>query len=141
MTSTARGDALYGAWLCGACLGAVTMSLHHKLCHVLGGAFDLPHADTDAVVPPYAADCNRAAAPDAPARVARALGASSAPAALQALGRSLGLPGSLAELGLTEADVERAVALATVDPYATPAPVTGDGIRTLLLAALRGEDV
>jgi hypothetical protein len=50
-------------------------------------------------------------------------------------------PGSLAELGLTEADVERAVALATVDPYANPAPVTGDGIRTLLLAALRGEDV
>jgi alcohol dehydrogenase class IV len=55
--------------------------------------------------------------------------------------RSLGIPGSLAELGLTEADVERAVALATVDPYANPAPVTGDGIRTLLLAALRGEDV
>jgi len=72
---------------------------------------------------------------------ARALGASSAPAALLALERSLGIPGSLAELGLTEADVERAVALATVDPYANPAPVTGDGIRTLLLGALRGEDV
>jgi maleylacetate reductase len=46
----ARHDALYGAWLCGTCLGAVGMSLHHKLCHVLGGSFDLPHAETHAIV-------------------------------------------------------------------------------------------
>ena len=45
----ARGDALYGAWLCGLCLGAASMALHHKLAHVLGGSFDLPHAETHAV--------------------------------------------------------------------------------------------
>ncbi|NJO32540.1 MAG: maleylacetate reductase, partial [Rhodospirillales bacterium] len=50
----ARTDALYGAWLCGACLGQVSMALHHKLCHVLGGAFDLPHAQTHAIILPHA---------------------------------------------------------------------------------------
>ena len=50
--------AQYGAWLCGMCLGAASMALHHKLCHVLGGAFDLPHAETHAVVLPYAAAYN-----------------------------------------------------------------------------------
>src|SRR4051812_240913 len=71
----ARSDALYGAWLCGTCLGAVGMALHHKLCHVLGGMFDLPHAETHAVVLPHAVAYNAPATPDAVARVARALGA------------------------------------------------------------------
>jgi len=30
-------ESVYGAWLCGTCLGSVGMALHHKLCHVLGG--------------------------------------------------------------------------------------------------------
>lgn len=37
-SKSARSAALYGAWLCGTCLGNVGMSLHHKLCHTLGGA-------------------------------------------------------------------------------------------------------
>ena len=72
---TARAEAHYGAWLCGMCLGAVGMALHHKLCHVLGGAFDLPHAETHAIVLPHAVAYNAPAAPEAMARIARALGA------------------------------------------------------------------
>jgi maleylacetate reductase len=71
----ARQDALYGAWLSGTYLGAVGMSLHHKLCHVLGGSFDLPHAQTHAIVLPHATAYNAAAAPEAMMRIARALGA------------------------------------------------------------------
>ena len=71
----ARTDALYGAWLCGCCLGAVGMALHHKLCHTLGGAFNLPHAETHAVMLPHAAAYNASAEPQAMARIARALGA------------------------------------------------------------------
>ncbi|MFX7739784.1 iron-containing alcohol dehydrogenase, partial [Acinetobacter baumannii] len=74
----ARADALYGAWLCGSCLGSVGMALHHKLCHTLGGSFDLPHAETHTVVLPHAAAYNAAAAPDALARVAKALGVTDA---------------------------------------------------------------
>ena len=74
----ARSDALYGAWLCGACLGAVGMALHHKLCHTIGGTFDLPHAETHTVVLPHAIAYNAASAPQAMARIARALGAGDA---------------------------------------------------------------
>ena len=58
----ARGETLYGAWLCGTVLGQVGMALHHKLCHTLGGSFDLPHAETHAVILPHAIAYNAAAA-------------------------------------------------------------------------------
>ena len=61
----ARADALYGAWLCGTALAAVSMGLHHKPGHTLGGSFGLPHADVHTVVLPHAAAFNREAAPDA----------------------------------------------------------------------------
>ena len=73
-----RGEALYGAWLAGSVLGITSMGLHHKLCHALGGAFDLPHAQTHAVMLPYVAAYNACAAAPAMARVARALGATRA---------------------------------------------------------------
>ena len=73
---------LSGAWLCGTCLGAVTMALHHKLCHILGGSFGLPHAATHAVVLPHAAAYNAAAAPEAMARLSRALQVEDAPRGL-----------------------------------------------------------
>ncbi len=69
----ARTRAQYGAWLCGMCLGSSAMALHHKLCHVLGGTFDLPHAETHAILLPHATAYNAEAAPDAMARIARAL--------------------------------------------------------------------
>src|SRR5260370_14506508 len=69
----ARADALFGAWVCGTCLGAVGMALHHKLCHTLGGGFDLPHADTHTVVLPHVVAYNASAASDVLGRAARAL--------------------------------------------------------------------
>src|SRR5207249_12086098 len=68
----ARGKLLYGAWLAGSVLGSVGMALHHKLCHTLGGSFNLPHAQTHAVMLPHVLAYNAKAAPDAMARVARA---------------------------------------------------------------------
>src|SRR6202162_5263215 len=100
-----RRDPLYGAWLCGTCLGAVGMSLHHKLCHVLGGSFDLPHALTHAIVLPHVAAYNAVAAPEAMVRIARALGASDAARALHGLAQRLGLPKTLAEIGMPESGI------------------------------------
>jgi maleylacetate reductase len=77
----ARTDALYGAWLAGCTISTTSVALHHKLCHVLGG-FGLPHAETHAIVLPHALAYNRAAAPQAMQRIARALGADDAPSAL-----------------------------------------------------------
>ena len=91
----ARSDALYGAWLCGAVLGHVAMGLHHKLCHTLGGSFNLPHAEVHTVVLPHALAYNAAHAPDAMRRIARALGAHDAATGLHDFGRRLGAPLSL----------------------------------------------
>jgi maleylacetate reductase len=136
-----RSDALYGAWLCGATLGATTMSLHHKLCHTLDGTFNLPHAETHTVVLPYALAYNAPSAPGAIEALRRVTGAEDPAAQLRELSLKLGAPASLRELGLTEENVETAVDLATRNPYANPREITAEGIRRLLTAALNGDPV
>ncbi|WP_053852253.1 maleylacetate reductase [Streptomyces sp. NRRL B-24085] len=134
----ARGRALYAAWLCGTCLGATTMGLHHKLCHVLGGTFGLPHAETHTIVLPYALAYNAPAAPDALTALGRALDADDPPGTLWDLAGRLGAPRSLAELGLDETDLAEAAVQVAGQPYANPRPVTVDGVRAVLRAAHEG---
>jgi alcohol dehydrogenase class IV len=134
----ARTDALYGAWLAGVSLGAVGMALHHKLCHTLGGTWNLPHAETHAIVLPHAARYNRDAAPEAMARIARALGAKDAPGGLYDLEMKLGLKMKLADLGMQEADLERAAKIATEAPYPNPAAIEYADVLELLQNAFAG---
>ncbi len=134
----ARGTALYGAWLAGVCLGAVGMALHHKLCHTLGGTFDLPHAETHTIVLPHATAYNAPAAPDAMMRVARALGAQDAASGLQALARSLGAPMALKDLGMPESGIDRAADLAVKNPYWNPRAIERAAIRSLIARAWAG---
>jgi maleylacetate reductase len=136
----ARTRALYGAWLCGACLGNVTMSLHHKLCHALGGAFDLPHAETHAVVLPYVVAYNTPGAAAAVSALGAALEADDPASALWRLGQALGAPPSLAALGLAKPDIDVVASLAVANPYANPVPVTEEGVREILLAAYAGAE-
>lgn len=135
----ARADAQYGAWLCGACLGAVGMALHHKVCHVLGGAFDLRHAETHTVMLPHATAYNADAAPDAMRRIARALGAEVAATGLFALTRSLGTPAGLRDLGMPEAGIGQAVELVMQDQYWNPRPLERDTLRAMLCRAWAGD--
>jgi maleylacetate reductase len=134
----ARSGALYGAWLGGVSLGAVGMALHHKLCHTLGGTFNLPHSETHTVVLPYAVAYNAPAVPDAMEHVTRALGARSAAAGLYDLAASLGAPVSLRDLGMTRDQLDRAADLAVQNAYHNPRPITRDGIRDLLEQAFEG---
>jgi len=133
-----RSDLLYGAWLAGAALGAVGMSIHHKLCHTLGGSFNLPHSDVHTVILPHAAAYNRAAAPDAMARAAAALSVSDAPLGIWELEKSLGAPLTLKEIGMKEVDLDRAARLATERPYYNPRPIELGAIRALLDNAFHG---
>ncbi|CCH31963.1 maleylacetate reductase [Actinosynnema sp. NPDC047251] len=135
----ARTAALYGSWLCGACLGATTMSLHHKLCHALGGTLDLPHAPTHTVVLPHVLAYNQDAAPDAVDALSRAWSTRDPARRLWDLAGELGAPRSLRELGMAESDIGRIAEQALRDPYANPAPVTYEGVAELLRAAWRGE--
>ncbi|HWM59164.1 MAG TPA: maleylacetate reductase [Pseudonocardia sp.] len=135
----ARSMAQYGAWLCGACLGATTMSLHHKLCHALGGTLDLPHAPTHTVVLPHALAFNQPAAPQAVAALSRALGGAGDPAhRLWQLAGELGAPRSLRDLGMAEADIGRIVDEVVAQPYANPVEITTDGVTRLLRTAWAG---
>jgi maleylacetate reductase len=138
----ARAEALYGAWLCGTCLGATTTGLHHKLCHALGGALDLPHAETHAVVLPYVLAYNASAdnAPAAMVALSRALGTDDPIGALRRLTADLGGPTSLAELGMPESAVDSVAEVVAGSPFPNPRPVTRDAVAGLLRDALRGRN-
>lgn len=140
----ARGDALYGAWLCGTVLGNVGMALHHKLCHTLGGSFNLPHAEVHTVILPQALAFNAVAAPGAMARIERAMGTTdrvSAAAALFDLARENGAPVALKDIGMREGDLDRAAEIAVSNPYWNPRPFGAAqrmNIRDLLQRAFDG---
>jgi alcohol dehydrogenase class IV len=134
----ARNGAQYGAWLCGICLNAVSMALHHKLCHVLGGSFDLPHAETHTIVLPHATAYNAPAAPEAMARLANALGADNAADGLYDLNHRLGVPMALKEIGMPEEGIDAAARAAVSNPYWNPRPLEEDKLRDLIAAAYHG---
>lgn len=128
----ARVETLRGAWLAGTALAVGGTGLHHKLCHVLGGSFGLPHADVHAAVLPWVVDYYRDAAPAALARIAAALDADDAVTGLQDLAHGLGLGGGLAGLGLLEAALDEAAAQAIEVAPQTPKPIDRAGIREVL---------
>jgi len=134
----ARSDALFGAWACGTCLGAVGMSLHHKICHTLGGSFDMPHAETHTVILPHAVAYNEPGAKEAIAKVARALGTDNAAQGLYDLAKSLGAPYSLKELGFKEEDIPKAADIASKAPYPNPVKLEREKILILLKNAWAG---
>ncbi|WP_299043242.1 maleylacetate reductase [uncultured Tateyamaria sp.] len=136
--TVARERTLRGAYACGAVLGQVGMALHHKLCHTLGGSLDLPHADTHAIILPHAIHYNAQAVPGLLAPVTDIFGAPAPGPALHAFATRMNAPLALRDLGVRAADLDRAADLATQKPYPNPAPVTRDGIRTLLQAAWEG---
>jgi maleylacetate reductase len=135
----ARAGCLYGAYLSAATFAGAGSGLHHKICHVLGGAYDLPHAETHAVVLPHVLAYNADDAPEAAARVAGALGTEEAVAGLVALYDDLGAPRALRDLGLRQDQIEEATAL-VVDaaPADNPRAVRADSIRRLLRRAWAG---
>jgi alcohol dehydrogenase class IV len=139
----ARGLALYGAWLCGTVLGNVGMALHHKLCHTLGGSFNLPHAEVHTVVLPHAIAFNAPAVPDAMGRIRRALGPApgSAAAGLFDLARDNAAPVALRDIGMKEDDLDRAADIVVGNPYWNPREAGAAQrreIRELLQSAFEG---
>ncbi|OSZ75032.1 maleylacetate reductase [Hydrogenophaga sp. IBVHS1] len=134
----ARSDALYGAWLCGIVLGTVGMALHHKLCHTLGGSFNLPHAETHTIVLPHALAYNAAAAPQAMERIRRALAGVSAAQAVYDLAKHNGAPVALKDIGMKAEDLDKACDIAMSNQYPNPRPLERGAIRALLQDAFEG---
>jgi maleylacetate reductase len=132
-----RTNALYGSWLAGMTIGTTSVALHHKLCHILGG-FGLPHAETHSIVLPHVVRYNHDSARDAMARVRKALEASDAATGIYDLAKNLGLPMRLADIGMKEADLERAARIAVEAPYPNPRKVEFELVLKLLRDAYEG---
>jgi len=138
MLHEARAQALYGAWLCGAVLGTVGVALHHKLCHTLGGSFNLPHAETHTIILPHALAYNEKAAPGAMATIAQAMGAASAAQGAFDLARTTGAPLGLQQIGMREDELDKACEIALQNQYPNPRPLEAGAIRELLQNAWEG---
>lgn len=134
----ARSEALYGAWLCAVCLGSGGVALHHKLCHVLGGSFGLPHAETHTVILPHALAYNAPAVSNTMQRLRVAMNTETPATALFDIAKNGGAPTSLKELGMPEDGIERAVEIALKNPYYNPRPLEAGALMGLLENAYEG---
>lgn len=136
-----RELALYGAYLAGVAFASAGSGMHHKICHVLGGTFNLPHAETHAIVLPYVLAFNAAAAPEAASRIAIAFAAPDARQGLEDLRAELDAPRSLEDYGLRRSAIPEAARLSLAAiPSSNPRPVTVENLEALLLAAWDGQD-
>lgn len=138
---SARSLALYGAWLCGTCLGSVGMSIHHKLCHTLGGSFNLPHAETHTAVLPHAISYNAPKIPEAMKKLAEALPESNGDAihGLNVLLTKLKVKRGLKDFGMKEEDIDKAADIAVSNPYWNPREIEREPIRELIRRVWAGE--
>jgi maleylacetate reductase len=135
----ARGELLYGAYLAGTVLASAGSGLHHKICHVLGGAYNLPHAETHMIVLPHVLAFNEPAIPDSMERIGRALRISDAAWELFNLIDIMHEPDALADIGMRREDLDEAVGLILEEaPSDNPRPVDAAGVRHILENAYAG---
>jgi maleylacetate reductase len=129
---------LYGAYLAGSALGVAGAGLHHKICHVLGGAYNLPHAETHAVVLPHVVALQERLRPEAMKRIASEVGAARASAAIHTLARRLGVPVRLSDFGMDPEDLSPAIerTLATISDRGGASP---RDLEMILRRAFAGE--
>lgn len=132
---------MLGAHLAGTALGSVSMSLHHKLCHILGGTYALPHAETHSVLLPYVAAYNEAATAAQLTPLAEIFPGTSIAQGLQRFARSLDAPRSLQSLGLEETAIRQIAREATTNTYSNPRPLEEIAITALLQDAFVGREI
>lgn len=135
----ARGRALVGACQAGVALAGAGPGLHHKLCHVLGGRYDLPHAPTHAALLPHVVGFNEPVMGSLAARMAVAVGTGRASTGVYDLAVRMGLTMALGELGMPESAIDEVAAEVAAAPPANPRPVEEAGLRSLLRAAWEGD--
>ena len=134
-----REQALYGAYLAAVAFASAGAGMHHKICHVLGGRWNLPHAQTHAVVLPHVLAFNAPEAAEADGRIAAALGTENALEGLNSLLEDIAAPTALRDLGLAEENIHEAVQLILPTlPHSNPRTITEENLTVLLTAAQAG---
>ena len=135
----ARSAVLYGACLAGASLGTGSTSLHHRLCHTFGGSFNTPHAETHTVLLPHSVAYNAAATEEGTRQLAKAMQVDDPAVGIFELAKIVAAPTALKDIGVKEADLDKAVAIATEKELENPEPVTKERLRLLLNNAYHGK--
>lgn len=131
---------MFGAHLAATVLGSVAMSLHHKICHVLGGTFGLPHAQTHSVMLPYVVAYNAAAARPELAPLRDMLPGDELGAALRTFALGLGAPPSLSSLGFSRSEAGRTAQLVFEAAYGNPRTPGIGSLERMIEAAADGSD-
>lgn len=135
-----REQTLYGAYLAAVAFASAGSGVHHKICHVLGGTYNLPHAQTHAVVLPRVLALNAPFAPSAMDRIGHALGSSDPIGSFNSLYEQLDAPQALKDYGYTEASINESIELILpVIPASNPRQITPDLMRELLESAWSGK--
>jgi maleylacetate reductase len=139
----ARGEAMYGAYLCAAPMAGTKVALQHKICHTIGNGWGTPHAENHSIVLPHSLAYNRDHAPDAMRQIARALGDENGDAPtmmyeLLGLLRDIGGPVSLKANGMPYEGLDQAADIVAAEPYPNPRPFDRDAIRAMLEDAWHG---
>lgn len=134
-----RSEVLYGAYLAGAALAVAGTGLHHKICHILGGAYNLPHAEIHTIILPHVVAFNESAIPAIMEEIAHAIGTESASVGLYDLANSIGTPTALKNIGMEEDNLDEAIHLILEKaPYNNPRQVDEAGVRAILEGAYTG---
>lgn len=134
----ARADALVGAYLAASSFAAAGSGIHHKICHVLGGAYDLPHAEMHTVVLPHSIAFMAPREPAAMARIGSSIGDIDVAAAVSDLARRIGAPVDLASIGMPRDRLDEAARLVTEAVQGQIADVDEPMMRRLLGDAFDG---
>jgi maleylacetate reductase len=134
-----RSRALVGACQAGMALASAGTGLHHRLCHVLGGRYDLPHAQTHAALLPHVVAFNEPLLGPLAARMAVAVGSGRAAAGVHDLAVRMGLEMALSELGMPQSGIDDVAAEVAADPPSNPRAVDEAGLRSILRAAWEGD--
>lgn len=138
---SAREKATYGAWLAGICLGSVGMAIHHKICHTLGGTYNLPHAEAHAISLAYSVHYNRNADVEAMTKLAQALGGedhTQVGQLIYALNQKLNIPMALKDIGLPEDGPQTVARIVCDSPYYNPRAYDYPELEALLQRAYQG---
>ncbi|EXU63683.1 Maleylacetate reductase [Streptomyces sp. PRh5] len=134
-----RDDALYASWLCGVCLDSTRMGLHHRLCHLLGGRFDTPHAATHALVLPFVLRHQEPGLSDAQRELmARSVNGGDVCTELLRLARAFGAPSDLRALGVGVDDLAPIARRLAQEPPSSDGPIGEKSLLALLRSLHRG---
>jgi maleylacetate reductase len=133
-----RTEVLAGAYLAGAAFAVAGSGIHHKICHVLGGAYDLPHAEMHTIVLPHAVAHVAPFQPEAIGRMAAALGEPDVAGAIFDLARKIGAPAGLAEIGMPRDRIDEAATLVAEASVGSSVEISGPDARALLDHAFDG---